>query len=338
MFGVRFVKFQPRDYVIVYKNGKVIKEGTGLSFFYYAPRVSMIKVPLISTETPFIFQELTSDFQTITIQGHVTYRIVDQKKVSEVLNFTLNSKGDKYVSDDPQKLSQKVINIIRVVMKKAIENIKLKEAVTTSDVIANRVLSDIRANNEIDLLGIEILGMSILSILPNKETARALEASAREEILEKADEAIYERRNASINQERIVKENEFNTEIAVENKKQQVLEKKLESERFAQEKQNKIIEEKMIFDTELEEKRAKLIDLSVENSKAEADSKAYALSAVMKSLEDIEPSVLETLSKMEMKPEKLIAIAFQDLADNAQKIGQLNITPDLLQEVIKGVS
>ncbi|MNO10092.1 hypothetical protein D3C81_2337260 [compost metagenome] len=37
-----------------------------------------------------------------------------------------------------------------------------------------------------------------------------------------------------------------------------------------------------------------------------------------------------------MKPDKLIAIAFQELAENAGKIGQLNITPDLLQGIMAG--
>lgn len=32
MFGFRFVKFQPSDYVLKVKNGKVVREGIGLSF------------------------------------------------------------------------------------------------------------------------------------------------------------------------------------------------------------------------------------------------------------------------------------------------------------------
>jgi hypothetical protein len=35
-----------------------------------------------------------------------------------------------------------------------------------------------------------------------------------------------------------------------------------------------------------------------------------------------------------MKPEQLIAFAFQELAGKAEKIGQLNITPDLLRELM----
>ena len=35
-----------------------------------------------------------------------------------------------------------------------------------------------------------------------------------------------------------------------------------------------------------------------------------------------------------MKPEQLIAFAFQELAGKADKIGQLNISPDLLRELL----
>jgi hypothetical protein len=35
-------------------------------------------------------------------------------------------------------------------------------------------------------------------------------------------------------------------------------------------------------------------------------------------------------------PRRLIALAFQGLAENAQKIGELNVTPDLLQSLLKG--
>jgi Membrane protease subunits, stomatin/prohibitin homologs len=336
MFGIRFVKFQPSEYVLKYRNGKVVKEGSGISFYYYAPTTSIVVVPIGSVDVPFMFEEVTSDFQTITTQGQITYRIIDQKKVAGLLNYTLNMKGKGYVSDDPQKLPQRVINIVRVLTKKHLENLQLRDAIKSSEALAHEILDDIKKNEEINLLGIEILGLSILAILPNKETARALEAQAREQILKKADEAIYERRNASIEQERRVKENEFNTEIAVENKKKQVRETQLEAERTVQQKQNQLKEEQMNFDTLLEEKKKDLIEITVQNSKAEADAKAYELSTTMKALEGMDPNVIQALANIGMKPDKLIAIAFQELAEKAEKIGQLNISPDLLQEIIRG--
>lgn len=335
MFGLRYVKFQPSQYVLKYRNGKVVREGAGLSFYYYAPQTSIVAVPMESTEVPFIFEELTSDFQTVTVQGQITYRISDHKKIAEVLNYTLDMKGDGYSSEDPKKLSQRIINIVRVLTKKSIEEMTLKETIKSSQLLAQNIKREIKENEEIAFLGIEIMGLLILTVLPNKETARALEAQTREEILKSADEAIYVRRNAAIDQERRVKENEFNTEIAVENKKRLVRETQLEGERAVQQKKNQQKEEQMDFETALEEKRKDYINLTVENVKAEADGKAYELAAVMKALEDIRPEVIQSLANIGMQPNKLIAIAFQELAEKAGQIGQLNISPDLLRELMK---
>ena len=35
-----------------------------------------------------------------------------------------------------------------------------------------------------------------------------------------------------------------------------------------------------------------------------------------------------------MKPDQLIAIAFREMAERADKIGQLNLSPDLLRELM----
>jgi len=337
MFGFRFIKFQPSDYVLKYRNGKIVKEGAGISFYYYAPTTSIVAVPVGSVDAPFIFEEVTSDFQTVTVQGQITFRIVDQKKIANLLNYTLDMRGKGYVSDDPQKLPQRVINIVRVLTKKTLEGLLLRDAIKASEALAQGIRNEIRQNEEINLLGVEILGLSILAILPSKETARALEAQAREQILRKADEAIYERRNASIEQERRVKENEFNTEIAVENKKKEVRETQIEAERSVQQKENQLKEEQMNFEITLEDKRKDLIELNVQNANAEADAKAYELSSVMKALEGTSPNVIQSLASIGMQPNKLMAVAFRELAENAGKIGNLNIAPDLFQEIMKGM-
>ena len=51
----------------------------------------------------------------------------------------------------------------------------------------------------------------------------------------------------------------------------------------------------------------------------------------MNSLQNVQPNVLQAMANMGMNSDKLIALAFQELAENAGKIGQLNISPDLLQ-------
>jgi hypothetical protein len=44
--------------------------------------------------------------------------------------------------------------------------------------------------------------------------------------------------------------------------------------------------------------------------------------------------VLQALATVGMEPGQLIALAFQELAQSADKIGQLNVTPELLSELL----
>lgn len=331
MFGIRFVKFQPSEYVMKVKNGKLVQEGVGLSFFYYAPVTSVMVLPVSSIDAPFMFEEITNDYQTVTVQGQLTYRIHDYHKTSQVLDYTYDLRRRTYLSDDPGKLSQRVMNIAKVLLKKHLSQLPLREALQASERLAVSLTRELNEHQEISKLGIEVLGLSILAILPSKETLRALEAGAREAILRSADDALYERRNASIEQERRIKENELRTEIAVETKKKQIRETQLDAERLVMLKRNEMQEEQLKFDTLLEKEKQTLIELAVANKREEADAKAYELSTVMKALEGMEPHVLQSLTNVGMEPGKLIAIAFQELAEKADKIGQLNITPDLLQ-------
>src|SRR5213083_2905768 len=84
MIGFRFIKVQPTTYLLQYRGGKIVREGLGLSFFYYAPTTSLVAVPVASADVPFIFQETTADFQAVTIQGQVTYRISEPKRLSDL--------------------------------------------------------------------------------------------------------------------------------------------------------------------------------------------------------------------------------------------------------------
>ena len=334
MFSVKFIKVQPTTYLLQYKNGLVKREGAGLAFFYYAPTTSMVAVPMGSEDVPFIFDESSADFQQITVQGQVTYRISDPKKIGALLNFSINPVTQKYISEDPTKLSQRIINAVKVLTRKGLQKLPLRDALRATDTMTTQVASAIRDNSELQALGVEILGLSFLAIKPTPETSRALEAEAREQILKVADEAVYARRNSAVEQERRIKENELNTEIAVETKKRQIRETQMDAEQSIQQKQHELRQSEMEAKIALEAKNTELVSLAMENAKREADVKAYSVKGLMQAYAGVDPKLLQALAMTGMQPGQMIAMAFQELADKAGKIGQLNITPDLLREVI----
>ena len=76
MLGFRFIKTQPTTYVLQYRGGKVVRDGAGLAFFYYGPTSTLVAVPVASRDQGFIFEQVTSDFQTVTVQGQVLRLLV----------------------------------------------------------------------------------------------------------------------------------------------------------------------------------------------------------------------------------------------------------------------
>lgn len=334
MFGFRFIKVQPTTYLLQYQKGRIVREGAGLSFFYYSPTSSLVAIPTASTEVPFIFEETSSDFQKVTIQGQITYRVADPKKLAALMNYTLAPNGQSYASDDPEKLAQRLINIVNVQARAQIQRLPLRQAVRESDALVEGLRPKLANSAEIAALGLEILGFSVLAIKPTPETARALEAETREQLLKEADEAIFRRRNAAVETERAIKENELNTENAVELKKRQIRETKMDADRAVQEKQRLLQEAEMAASVALEEKKKELVELTALNARAEADARAYGVEATMKALGTGDARILTALANAGMNPEQLIAVAFQEIAGKADKIGQLNISPDLLRELM----
>lgn len=205
MLGLKHIKFDSMTYVLHFKNGNIVKEGWGLSFFYFAPNSSIVAIPMGSNDLPFIFNENTFDYQTVKIQGQISYKITDPKALSNTLDFTVNESG-VYKKNDIEKLNQRIINLAQTSTSSFIHGMSLKDAIRSAKKIEENILAGLKESETVQTMGIEILGASILAVQTTPEMARALETETREKLQQQADEAIYERRNFAVEQERKIKE------------------------------------------------------------------------------------------------------------------------------------
>lgn len=332
MFGINYIKFDSMTHVIHFKNGEVKKEGRGLSFFYFEPTSSIAAIPMGSNDLPFIFMETTNDYQNISIQGQVTYKIADPRQLAELLDFTLNADGT-YKKNDAEKLNQRIINEAQTSTSSFIHKLGLKETIRSATQIEEKITEGLKSSHAISILGIEILSVSVLAIKASPEMARALETETREKLQQDADQAIYERRNFAVEQERKIKETELNTEIAVEEKKKQIDEKKMETEIQHAENDRKLREMKVQADISVENQRKLLIEQKTVNERKEAETQGYVIETTLKPYKDIDWKTLTALNN-NADPKFNIALAFRQLAENADKIGNLNISPDLLNSLL----
>ena len=173
MFSIRFMKAAPTIHVFHYVNGRIRREGAGLSFFYYAPTSTIVNVPLGSADAPFAFQESTADFQTVAYQGQLTYRVVDPKKVATLLDFSVGKQGI-YSTEDYRKLTERLIYATQTLMRAESQRLTLQETLTSSESIVASVLAKLRSSEAVIQLGVEILNLSLISIRPTPEMAKAL--------------------------------------------------------------------------------------------------------------------------------------------------------------------
>ena len=91
-------------------------------------------------------------------------------------------------------------------------------------------------------------------------------------------------------------------------------------------KENELRNEQMTADVTLEIQRKEFVAGQAENSRR--------VHAVMQALEKADPRIVQALAAAGMQPAQLIAQAFGGIAERAEHIGQLNISPDLLQTLM----
>lgn len=334
MFGFHYIKFDATRYVIHYTSGKVRREGKGLAFLYFGPSSSIVAIPTGSMDVPFIFNEATADFQTVSIQGQITYKVENPRQLAEQLDYTVDRNG-QYKTDDFEKLSQRLVNEAQTYTTAFVQQLHLKEVLRKAKDVEQRIAAGLRESAVVSQLGISLVSLNVLAIAATPEMARALEAEAREAVQQEADLAVYQRWNFAVEQERKIKETELNTEIAVEEKKRQIQEKQRETRIAQVESERQVQEMKTEAMISVEDLKRKLLELSTANQRMEADAKRYVLENVLAPYAQLDWKTVLALSEKGASPALNIALAFRELAQKEGNIGTLNISPDLLDSLMQ---
>ena len=163
MLGIRYLKCPPTNHVILYKNGRIVRQGPGHSFFYFAPTSTLVMIPVGSVDVPFVFEEVTQDYQDVTIQGQLTYRVSDAEKLSQLMDFTVDGRG-RFTSEDPSKLNERLVQLAQVRSHSFAESRNLQSMLLACDELGVQLGSALRESPVAAVLGAEIRAVSILAI------------------------------------------------------------------------------------------------------------------------------------------------------------------------------
>lgn len=296
---LKYFKGEPNAYVIRYKNGKVRKHGEGLTFWYRPHNTSIAVVQIVSQDAPFIFNESTKDYQEISIQGTLSYRLSDPLEASKLLDFTVDPKSRRYKSKDLDKLIQRVVNTVQANTRSGVNSLSLEAALIKVKELSSAVLAQVQKDPGLKATGIIVESLHFNAVKATPEMQKALEADYRESLQQRADLAIYTRRNAAVEEESKISNRELDTEV------------------------------------ELEERRRGLVSKQANNriKQAQAEAKAREMEAEAETKADeIRFGLYQNLT-----PQALVGLALKEWAANAGTIDNLTITPDLVSKVVNWV-
>ena len=282
---IAYFKSEPTEYILAYANGSIFRQGAGRALWYWGPSTSIALIPLSSVDAPFVFNESTGNFQTIVLQGQITYRVVDAEMLARLMNFTIDPKTRRYRSNDPDKLNQRIINVVQMHTRNELQRFALEDALRGSEQLARTVLGRINNEQSLASIGVEVMSIFFTALRATPEMTKALEAEYREALQKRADQAIYSRRADAVEQERKIKQNELSTDV------------------------------------DLEQRRQELVNLQGENERKQAEFEA-------------EVTRIQLTPYQAFEARLLLALAMRDLAGNAQKIGNLTITSEILEQIL----
>jgi hypothetical protein len=220
---LQYYKGEPNVHVIRYRRGKVADHGPGLAFWYLSYNTSIAAVPIVTQDASFIFNEATQDFQAVAIQGSLAFRLTAPLEAAKLLDFTIDPATGRYLGKDPEKLAQRLINVVQAHTRAHVIGLSLEDALTKVKDLAAQVLDKVNREPALKSLGVLVEGLHFTGVTATPEMRKALEASQREALQQKADQAIYARRAKAVEEERRIKQRELDTEVELENRRKDLV-------------------------------------------------------------------------------------------------------------------
>ncbi|HCU94468.1 MAG TPA: hypothetical protein DHU96_17815 [Actinobacteria bacterium] len=316
---LRHLRGTPTAHVQYLRRGKVVRQGTGLSFWFRPLAAVLSEVPVNDRELPLLFHARTSDFQDVTVQASVTYRFADPALAASRVDFSISPGTGQWSATPLEQIGGLLTETAQQHSLALLAGTSLADALSSGAIaVREQAAAGLAADRRLADTGIEVIAVRVVAIRPEPEMEKALRTPARELVQQEADRATYERRALAVERERVIGENEMHSQIELAR-----LEEQLVIQRGANARRQ-VQEAAAASQTETEAQAAREQRLG--------DARAYTTRAVGEATGAAETARLSAYRDL---PEAvLLGLALKELAGNLPQIGSLVLTPDLLAPLL----
>jgi regulator of protease activity HflC (stomatin/prohibitin superfamily) len=365
------LRSEPNVHVIRYRKGKRVASGKGLAFWFTPLGSGIAEIPTDDRELQFLFHGRSRDFQNITIQGELTYRVTNAERLAERIDFSIDLMNGLHRKQPLEQLATLFTGTAQKHATSYLAARDVRELVAVNpDELQQAIERGFLDDPVFEDMGLQMVSLRIMDIKPSSELEKALQTPTRERIQQDADEATFKRRAMAVDKESEIAENELQNRIDLATREEQLITREGSNERRRVEEtataeeltararlarelmetEAMVTQENLQAESDSQQRaiRARAdsealrleADTSAQNrrvmSAAEADAIRAEGSADAERIEAVglaeAAGVKERMSVYETLPANVVlALAIQEIAGKLHTIEHLSITPDVLQ-------
>ena len=313
----------PNAHIRHLRRGELVHEGVGTAFWFRPLTAAISEVPVDDREQPLLFHARTADFQDVTVQATVTYRIADVATAAARVDFGVDPATGVWRASPLEQIGALLTELAQQHALDLVATMPLTAVLANGmTAVRQRIGGGLAADPRLAETGVAVIDVRVVAVRAEPDVEKALRIPIREQVQQDADRAVFERRALAVERERAIAENELQNRIELARREEQLVEQEGANER-------RRAGEQAAAERIAAEARA-------ERDRLLADAQADATRVVGVAEADAEAARLATYRDLEAAT--LLGLAVKELAGRLPAIGTLNLTPDLLTGLLASVA
>jgi len=316
---VRHLRGSGTTHVQQIRDGRTIRSGTGASFWFRPLSAVLSEVPVDDRELPLLFHARTSDFQDVTVQATITYRVTDPATAAGRIDFSIDPDTGVWRSTPLDQVAGLLVESAQQYAIDLLATVALPTALAGGvGPVRSAIAAGLRGDGRLAETGITVVGVRVVALRPEPDVEKALRTPTREQVQQDADKATFERRAMAVERERAIGENELQTQIELARREEQLVSQRgANARREAQEQAAA-----GAITAEAEARRTvTLSEATAEGTRLAGVAAGDAEAARVAAYQDVPEAVL-------------LALAVKELAANLPRIDTLVLSPDLVSKAL----
>ena len=229
---LRHFRSEPNRQVQVYRRGNKKRSGRGLSFWFAPYWTSITEIPCDDRDLPFLFHGRSRDFQDVTLQGTLTFRIARPDDLAERIDFSIDLNSGTYIKTPLEQIADLLTQLAQQLVGDYLNETPIRQLLNEAvDEVRKRLRQGMESDPNLKELGLDVISVRITDISPTSDLEKALQAPMREAIQQESDEAVFQRRALAVEKERAISENEMQNRIELARREQELIEQEGQNKR-----------------------------------------------------------------------------------------------------------